>query len=1730
MVEILPDPARPPTPPRPGSRLEDRKSPVAQTPGQSSQPDTRAPPSSRGSKRVTFSPWPHTTATIQSPRFPKKSKSKDSPNFKSPLSVDNRPFKSILKETSSPIPVWSPNVDTFTTESLAMLLESVIQQLAGESIPSRLDAYMQFFGALRTYDGLPAGKDIAEKLGLITDFIQRDVTRNLVDPAPLDTNLAIQALKLCNAFVWHKEISAQLSEDFRVFLVEHAITGLQEGKAPKSVLTHYMSILATQNFGSKVMSSNRVTRILTVLQDENQRISGKAIALHRLSIYQRLLTQSKGTFISHSTLWVEQLVHGLLNQVKETRAKAVALGFQISMAAGPSPGVSKSIRDLFDRPIGSDRKMAAEVHERMSRMMGSLDSGAHVPQVWSVIVLLLRSKKWRLDQWEHFKEWVLVLQKCFNCSEPVIKAHAIVSWNRFVYAVSPDETTGLALLKMLGRPVLSQFEKKKSDKSASPPTQLALASYYNLLYYTFRPSSSYRYLDMIWEEYVAMPSTSTFSTLPALSDSASRVLGNILWTQQAKVWSENRINDNSKIEVEEIPSVDPKWIRSRVSVVLRVFESLFKSSVWDDDALERSHIASAWNCLGSALSLASSKEITPSGESMQAVASALGLLYRLWIAGPSSLNALGDNSTDLFYERFRFLSKTIILSLGGIPFTEKLFLKTLDGTSENGSTPAHHLSGAGTNLENPIVHLLRIIMTTNSQPNPTISYSRLVDETIGASCNARISRGSRLELLQQCANISTEKSPHSSQISLFQEEVWKSSARAAADALRSFPVESARERDGSVSRDYDNVIKILFSGLQFTDCSQEWSNLLGAFMRVVEAEKGDQVTLIVAPVAEGLLFAPTESSYRYLTALLNHASSISFTRETGLGIANTIAQQESSSSIPAQLVEAIASTLQLTYRLIGSPKTDGLDEFLKSFSVVLGSGTKHFRSNLLLVLQPTLAAWMKDEEQKFDGVDSRIKNAYRTLSGAIITVLDTCVDDTGDYTNFGCLIREGLESTQMSRALDFLGFWEQSETARKAFSDSTAMEDSARQSKARLIASNFIPEEQFDIEKVSFTRLILVGPSIDSWESQTLNPDSPSYKPTSPDLPQLRVNSSHGSIASPTLERKPANAVESAESAEPQLPDVHPELKDDQLTDDILRAHFPANRRDFFKELANIGSSSPVNTSGKPGYDTPVYLRRLQSSHKSREIPLTPTLAPAENDECFVGSSPTPATRDPTPAMNSDIPLLKHQDVMMTNASDPPSSPPGLDSRSPSPNKSLKRKKNERRRSAKAKEAMLRRAAEQHTDMSNTASLNSHNKHSAVSAKDNVPEDPKENKAGDQSDERPPSRRTRSALGHGAFNDQNPTCIAPIDTPAKDTESSPMQNSKSKSASKKKRRKRNSSKLSSEESQQLGQVDINDPPISTPEPLLEPAPAPDYSIDSSSEDVETQIASQLEQDLELAVDLRENIDEVQREEQPRSPVSTKKRKRDDNESRTPTAKERRRSTRLSSTKEIDSGDLNEVDSSSVKFSSPTLRRSTRGSQRNEETTNEISESIQEHNEDEVTPRPPSKRSRKLARVEGQFIQASTEESSSQAGSTPGTRSRKTRSSRRQSKLLEDQHDDQDMVPDSLPLVSTEEATDSQMTDMGSSIDVQTNDETDISHHPKPSVVIEEVVNIDNAEYHTTPQLPHSNTTGEGISESLKKLLSDMKSAALGPNALREVDDLLFNIRIEAHEASRRYNA
>ena len=984
MVEILA--ARPPTPPK-----SDRKDPSSlqtpeDTPPCPTNESTGDSSSRHQTKRVNFSPW---TNTIKPPNF------SNTPFKVLPPSNARKPAKSILKTTQSPAPVAFVDV---TPNSPGMLLETIVHQLAGESMSARQDAYMQFLGVLKAYEGLPAEHDLYGRLGQITQFIQRDISKDLENGGPLDTNVVTCALKLAITFVWHPKISPCLLDDFKVFLVDRSINALQHGKLPKAVLGHYMHLLSTQNFGSRIVTGTRVSNLLKALHDLTDRVTGNAIVLQRLIIYQRILSTSKSTFISCSNLWIEHLISGLLHPFKDTRLRAISLGLHISMIFGPNPVLSKAVRDVFNRPINQkDTRLASEICERLSRMIGSVDCRVHVPQVWSVVILLLRNKRSNVIDWEHFRDWLFILQKCFNCSEPTVKAQAIVGWNRFIVAAGPSDIDSCSTLRMLGKPILSQFERIKQANPTSQPNELALSSYYNLLYYSFRPSVSLQHCDIIWDEFVALPSSRIFNSVPVLGDRIAAAISSLMWNSQAKVWSEDKANETGKINADDLPSLDCKWIRSRINSVLEVFESLFKSSSWIDNAIEESTMASAWIGLSRALSYASSREITPSAESMQAVAGVLGFFRRLWNTGPLSLNATGDRSVDKFFDRFRFLSMTMIFALGTIPFTEKLLMRTTNETFQIANTPQHRHSTTNNNIGSPLLHLLQLMSSgfpAFSQES-VASYSSLVSETLNAACNGRTSRGSRLELLRQCADLYQSEAELEGHY-IFCQISWKITAKFSADCLCSLPMESARERDGSISRDYDNAVKILTSGLTFNDNFKEWNQLLDSLVRVLRTEKGDRAisTLAIEPLSERMMLCKPEDTHMAYAAFFNHSLSLPYCNNDKPAAernATGISTAESSQLLfPKTMMASAGKILREIYEDFDPSRTIGIADFLESLTSFLGSGTYALRVRVLESLQGPLSMWLRDDARKlnaFSGVDSRILTAVSTLSHLIFTYI-----------------------------------------------------------------------------------------------------------------------------------------------------------------------------------------------------------------------------------------------------------------------------------------------------------------------------------------------------------------------------------------------------------------------------------------------------------------------------------------------------------------------------------------------------------------------------------------------------------------------------------------------------------------------------------------------------------------------------------------------------------------------
>lgn len=973
MVEVLGAyPARPPTPPKASHSLFPQdagfvagRPNMLNTPGESPS-STAESAVMRSNKKVNFSPI---TSYIKPPTFSSRTSMPGNEVRPIPPSNECKPVKSILKTTAADM----PPMEESQPQSFSVLLESTTQQLAGESLSSRVDAYMQLLGAVKAYDNISEQDDMSSKVGLLLQFVQRDISRDLGKGDVVENNLVTNALKLAIYIIWSPQLASQVPDDFKTFIIDHALSVLQEGKLSKAILNHYVHILYTQNFSPKTMVNSRITRILAVLNDITDRVNGNGIISQRLGVYTRLLGQSKTVMASQASLWVEHLISGLLHSVKDTRSKALVLGSQTALLLGPNLVISKTILDIFNKDISQDRKLISEVCDRMSRMMSPSESGVHVPQIWSIIVLLLRSKRFNIEHWEYFKEWVLVLQRCFNCSEPAIKSQAIIGWNKFVYMVTCNDSTSRSMLKMLTRPILSNSERKRNDKAGASANPLFLSSYYNLLYYSFRPNNTFDHIDFIWEEYVAQPFANVFAGNPQLNGAACKALASLIWTSQSKIWTESKIHEVPKMEVDFIVPIDCRWIRSRIVSVVAAMEILLDAADWTD-------IQMVWTHICKALSDASSKEIKPSSELMHAIATILGFLQRIRQTSPCSLNA---DAGDVFIERFANLAATLISTIGPSPFTETLLLRTSQETFQTANTPTHRRSRTDRNSDTPFMHILRMISSYEVSSQPTKSLLTLIDNLLDVASKGRQSRGSRLDFLERCTELRLDENGADEKALKLDSYIWDATANFTVHCLSSLPMETLRERDGTISRDYINISNILLRGLQFTSSPTTWNALLESYIRIVRTEKGERgiSSLVIEPIAQKLIQLDHVLPYLPMKALINQALSLAYYQQNKHP-ATANSSHASSFFFPEKLLDLIKKVLADSYNHFNPADSLVLAEVIESLTSLLGSGSLQFRYMLLEYLKSPFSLWLHDSARYLtseNGADNRLLTAVSSF-------------------------------------------------------------------------------------------------------------------------------------------------------------------------------------------------------------------------------------------------------------------------------------------------------------------------------------------------------------------------------------------------------------------------------------------------------------------------------------------------------------------------------------------------------------------------------------------------------------------------------------------------------------------------------------------------------------------------------------------------------------------------------
>ncbi|PKS12719.1 hypothetical protein jhhlp_000927 [Lomentospora prolificans] len=627
-----------------------------------------------------------------------------------PSSKASKPQKGILKPFLSPNPLdISFNTANGVTNqcSLMTMLESSARRLAGDDRIDKMDAYGILSRALRASNNLPDRVALQERMPRFMEFIQRDIT-----VSPLDSSLTNHALTFLLTILHFPGVASSLSNEFGIFMIDHCIRSFGDSSVPKDVTRHLLQVVAQQNFSQRVMTPDRVGRLLTALGNIEQHVTGKSIIHSRIMIYRRLVKQCKPLMLVH-TGWLHDLLTDSLSSTKDIRGAAIVLGFEAASSIGKDRQVSKKLAELFQAMV-DDQKYIDFYIERLKTMLRSRQDAPFVPKIWSVVLLLLRGIQ--LDKWQYLNQWLRVIQQCFNSSDMPTKQEANFAWNRFVYVLHFEESSYTKLLgSTLCQPVGSQWKRKASALKVDDNFRnVVFGSACNLFYYTFRPGVSPGLVDKYWDVTVkpVMQQLCANDQPEERVDQAISILTGLFDNTTRRPWVEDRVLTNPLADASELPPLEPKWLRHNASRVFGVVQPILDKN-FADLANPDSLTLKMWQTLIASVSAAASKEIKVSFDTTEFISYMFTSLLRYWKRGIAKESSQGQDIatiSQVFLSSIREFVGTVVEAFGFLPFTEKQLCSRQD-TFTPATTPSHRNAKATGIVKAPIQHLFTILST-----------------------------------------------------------------------------------------------------------------------------------------------------------------------------------------------------------------------------------------------------------------------------------------------------------------------------------------------------------------------------------------------------------------------------------------------------------------------------------------------------------------------------------------------------------------------------------------------------------------------------------------------------------------------------------------------------------------------------------------------------------------------------------------------------------------------------------------------------------------------------------------------------------------------------------------------------------------------------------------------------------------------------------------------------------
>ncbi|QIX01619.1 hypothetical protein AMS68_007136 [Peltaster fructicola] len=546
-----------------------------------------------------------------------------------------RPSKSILKlGSTSPLPTPDDS-DThssyFTSqlpESFAKMLDSTLKQLDSTSKYSRLDAYLAINGALATYEDVPNHQEVSRHMNAFQRLILRDTVLRGTNEST-DMQLAAQAFKLAARILAWDDFRVATDANFQASILDRTIAASEQAAVAKPIIKSALGLLAHQDFTTTILTPLKVDRVLTALQTIEERCPGTNGIAIRITIYRRLIRQAPSVMLARIKDWLQHLLNGMLSDISDVRNRAIEVCNYAAMEFGGNASATKALHDLLEIETEKESTRYYEHFTlRLAHFTKSEKVRSSVPMIWSALVLFHRSSKMPIQSWRRFRSWITIMQPCLCSSDSELRCQAHSAWRKLIYVVRPDSTMSTNFVAVLMKPMRTGFERKGADKRSKELRRLALDGYFNLLHYALRPDLTFDSLDFAWDNFVV----DTVELMAGASTKgrhfASRILRG-LFTPNTGAWNPTAALQPKAILPEDLPRIDARWIRSRLSKILPLVDLVLLPMLESPEGQDCTTELEMWSSLLQSVLQAGAQEVRVSMELKAAIVDLLNAFQNL---------------------------------------------------------------------------------------------------------------------------------------------------------------------------------------------------------------------------------------------------------------------------------------------------------------------------------------------------------------------------------------------------------------------------------------------------------------------------------------------------------------------------------------------------------------------------------------------------------------------------------------------------------------------------------------------------------------------------------------------------------------------------------------------------------------------------------------------------------------------------------------------------------------------------------------------------------------------------------------------------------------------------------------------------------------------------------------------------------------------------------------------